>query len=155
MSIDSTSCCGSLRTELRAPGNPACQCHHIGEQCHGRECDRVAVQRHWKRDHHADQLNGERHDPHPDEQHSQRHSRTANDQRPIKLIVTNSCGETIWPGIVTQGGVGPGSGGFELAPDTSRTAFVGADWSGRVRGRINCSFNSDGTGTHPCPHPLT
>lgn len=65
---------------------------------------------------------------------------------PIQLIVANSCGETIWPGIVTQSGTGPGTGGFELTPGTSRMMFVSGDWEGRVWGRTNCSFNSDGSG---------
>lgn len=65
---------------------------------------------------------------------------------PIQLIVANRCGESIWPGIVTQNGIGPGTGGFELTPGTSRTMFVSPDWAGRIWGRTNCSFNADGSG---------
>jgi hypothetical protein len=65
---------------------------------------------------------------------------------PIPLVVTNSCGETIWPGIATQNGMGPRTGGFELAPGATRKMGVSPDWQGRVWGRTNCSFNSDGTG---------
>ncbi len=65
---------------------------------------------------------------------------------PIQLTVANGCGESIWPGIVTQSGIGPGSGGFELTPGTSRLMFISADWAGRIWGRTDCSFNSDGSG---------
>ncbi|KAK4239743.1 hsp70-like protein [Achaetomium macrosporum] len=70
----------------------------------------------------------------------------ASDKASTPLTVANSCGETIWPGIATQNGIGPGTGGFELAPGGRRTLFVSPDWAGRVWGRTNCSFNSDGTG---------
>ncbi|KAK4153095.1 Hsp70-like protein [Chaetomidium leptoderma] len=63
-----------------------------------------------------------------------------------ELIVTNGCGESIWPGIVSQNGIGPEAGGFELTPHSSRVQFVSPDWEGRVWGRTNCSFNSDGSG---------
>ncbi|CAG8983441.1 hypothetical protein HYALB_00000610 [Hymenoscyphus albidus] len=65
-------------------------------------------------------------------------------QVPIK--VTNKCPETIWPGIGTQAGTGPGSGGFELASGASKTLTVSKDWQGRVWGRTNCSFNAAGNG---------
>lgn len=65
---------------------------------------------------------------------------------PIPLVVTNNCGEMIWPGIGTQNGIGPGTGGFELAPGGTRKMHVSPDWQGRVWGRTNCSFNADGTG---------
>lgn len=64
----------------------------------------------------------------------------------IPLIVTNNCADTLWPGIGTQNGVGPGTGGFELSPGQTNQMFVSWDWQGRVWGRTNCSFNSDGTG---------
>ncbi|KAK4196199.1 thaumatin family-domain-containing protein [Triangularia verruculosa] len=69
-----------------------------------------------------------------------------NSPTPIPLLVTNNCGETIWPGIGTQNGIGPGTGGFELAPGASKQMYVSPDWQGRVWGRTNCSFNADGTG---------
>ncbi|KAK3949924.1 thaumatin family-domain-containing protein [Pseudoneurospora amorphoporcata] len=65
---------------------------------------------------------------------------------PIPIVITNSCPDTIWPGIGTQNGIGPGVGGFELAPGGTRPLFVGPDWQGRVWGRTNCSFNDEGTG---------
>src|SRR5690242_12922829 len=64
----------------------------------------------------------------------------------VPLKVTNSCFDTIWPGVGTQHGIGPGTGGFELLPGVSKTFRVGWDWQGRVWGRTNCSFNANGTG---------
>ncbi|KAK3310972.1 thaumatin family-domain-containing protein [Chaetomium strumarium] len=71
---------------------------------------------------------------------------TPSNSTAIPFTIANSCGETIWPGIATQNGTGPGTGGFELAPGGSRTLFVSPDWAGRVWGRTNCSFNSDDSG---------
>ena len=62
------------------------------------------------------------------------------------LVVTNKCGETIYPAILTQSGTGPGTTGFKLSPGGSQNLAVSADWQGRVWGRTNCSFNSAGTG---------
>ncbi|KAK3693657.1 thaumatin family protein [Podospora appendiculata] len=65
---------------------------------------------------------------------------------PIPLVVTNACSETIWPGIGTQNGIGPGAGGFMLPPDAAMQMYVSPDWQGRIWGRTNCSFNEDGSG---------
>ncbi|KAK3363279.1 thaumatin family-domain-containing protein [Lasiosphaeria hispida] len=67
-------------------------------------------------------------------------------ETPVPLIVTNACPEDIWPGIGTQNGIGPGTGGFALGAGSSRRMYVSPDWQGRVWGRTNCSFNADGTG---------
>ena len=64
----------------------------------------------------------------------------------VPLVVKNLCSDTIYPGIVTQSGTAPSVGGFELQTGASKNLTVGADWQGRVWGRTNCSFNSDGTG---------
>ena len=64
----------------------------------------------------------------------------------VPLVVTSLCSETIYPGIVTQSGTPPTSGGFELQTGQQMNLTVGADWQGRVWGRTNCSFNSQGTG---------
>lgn len=64
----------------------------------------------------------------------------------IPLVISNNCGETIWPGIGSQAGTGPGTGGFALTTGNSTTLTVSADWQGRVWGRSNCSFNVGGTG---------
>ena len=65
----------------------------------------------------------------------------------VQLTITNWCGETIYPGINTQGGTsGPSQSGFELQPGNTQNFSVSADWQGRVWGRTNCSFNSQGNG---------
>lgn len=64
----------------------------------------------------------------------------------VPLVISNNCGQTIWPGIASQAGTGPGTGGFELDSGSSRSLVVSADWQGRVWGRTNCSFNLDGSG---------
>ena len=67
-------------------------------------------------------------------------------ETPIPLVVTNNCPETIWPGIGTQNGIGPGTGGFALDTMTRREMWVSPNWQGRIWGRTNCSFNEEGTG---------
>jgi len=62
------------------------------------------------------------------------------------LIISNFCGETIYPGLLTQSGVGPGTGGFQLNANSTRSFSVSENWQGRVWGRTNCTFNSGGTG---------
>jgi len=62
------------------------------------------------------------------------------------LLVTNSCPENIWPGISTQSGSGPSENGFQLQPGETKNQTVSEDWQGRVWGRTNCTFNSDGSG---------
>ncbi|KAH6971288.1 thaumatin family-domain-containing protein [Ilyonectria destructans] len=76
----------------------------------------------------------------------------------IPLIVTNNCGSTIWPGIATQAGTGPGTGGFALSKGKSRRVWVSPDWQGRVWGRTNCTVKGDScsckTGTGATPATL-
>ncbi|OLN96444.1 Thaumatin-like protein 1 [Colletotrichum chlorophyti] len=64
----------------------------------------------------------------------------------IPLKITNSCPETIWPGITTQHGIGPGTGGFELDAGDSRDLWVGPTWQGRAWGRTNCTVNGESAG---------
>lgn len=64
----------------------------------------------------------------------------------VPLVVKNLCEDTIYPGVATQAGTPPSSGGFELQTGQSKNLTVGADWQGRVWGRTNCSFNTAGTG---------
>jgi len=64
----------------------------------------------------------------------------------IPLKITNSCPGTIWPGITTQHGIGPGTGGFELASGDSRDLWVGPTWQGRAWGRTNCTVNGESAG---------
>ena len=70
----------------------------------------------------------------------------ASNDSTVPLRITNNCGETIWPGLGTQHGRGPGLGGFELGAGGTRDFRVSWDWQGRVWGRTNCSFNANGTG---------
>lgn len=67
----------------------------------------------------------------------------------VSLTISNWCADTIWPGVVTQGGHSPTATGFELAPRANRTIKVGGDWQGRVWGRTNCTFD-DGQGRGSC-----
>lgn len=61
----------------------------------------------------------------------------------VPLVVTNQCDSKIWPGIATQSGTGPGTGGFELAPGKNKTMWVASNWQGRVWGRTNCTVNGE------------
>lgn len=61
----------------------------------------------------------------------------------VPLVITNKCEGTIWPGITTQAGTGPGTGGFELSQGEKRELKVSGDWQGRVWGRTNCTVNDD------------
>lgn len=61
----------------------------------------------------------------------------------IPIVVTNNCEDTLWPGIATQAGTGPGTGGFELAVGDSKKLWVSPEWQGRVWGRTNCTVNGD------------
>ena len=66
------------------------------------------------------------------------------ESRPFSIV--NRCAETIYPGIATQGGTPPRRSGFQLSPGGEVNLSVSADWQGRIWGRTNCSFNSDGSG---------
>ncbi len=70
----------------------------------------------------------------------------ANDNGTVPLRISNNCGDTIWPGVASQHGTGPGTGGFELPAGSYESFRVSWDWQGRVWGRTNCSFNANGTG---------
>ncbi|KAJ3476512.1 hypothetical protein NLG97_g9107 [Lecanicillium saksenae] len=61
----------------------------------------------------------------------------------VPLVITNRCDSKIWPGLATQAGLGPGTGGFELKPGESKNLIVGSNWQGRVWGRTNCTVNSE------------
>jgi hypothetical protein len=62
------------------------------------------------------------------------------------LLITNRCPGDIWPGISTQSGNGPKENGFKLQSGETKNQTVSEDWQGRVWGRTNCTFNSDGSG---------
>ena len=61
----------------------------------------------------------------------------------IPIIISNQCGDPLWPAIEMQAVTGPGTGGFLLAPGMSRSLIVGDGWTGRVWGRTDCSFNAN------------
>ena len=61
----------------------------------------------------------------------------------VPLVITNKCDDTIWPGLATQAGTGPGTGGFELESGTNKTLWVSGDWQGRIWGRTNCTGSGD------------
>jgi hypothetical protein len=64
----------------------------------------------------------------------------------VPLIITNNCGDTMWPAVNTQFGTGPAEQGFLLASGDSKTQNVSLDWQGRVWGRTNCSFSNTNIG---------
>ncbi|CAJ2503767.1 Uu.00g111610.m01.CDS01 [Anthostomella pinea] len=64
-------------------------------------------------------------------------------ENPIPLVITNNCGDTLWPGIGTQNGESPETHGFELASGESANLTVGPTWQGRVWGRTNCTTSGD------------
>lgn len=78
-------------------------------------------------------------------------SKVASRQSPstVPLIVTNQCASTIYPGILTQSGTGPGTGGFQLTPGSNMSMTVSHNWQGRVWGRTNCSFTGN-SGSGSC-----
>ncbi|KAI9072710.1 hypothetical protein K1719_045311 [Acacia pycnantha] len=64
-----------------------------------------------------------------------------------QLILVNNCVENVWPGI--QGSAGqenPKYGGFHLGIGEEVVFEVPEKWSGRIWGRQDCSFDSDGKG---------
>ncbi|XP_015688578.2 thaumatin-like protein 1b [Oryza brachyantha] len=65
--------------------------------------------------------------------------------RSKSFTVTNNCGYTVWPGILSAGN-SPAldSTGFSLAPGESRTMTVPHGWSGRFWGRTFCSTDPSG-----------
>jgi hypothetical protein len=65
------------------------------------------------------------------------------DDDKVPLVITNRCESTMWPGLATQSGVGPGTGGFELAPGKSKKLWVASNWQGRIWGRTNCTVNGE------------
>ncbi|CAD6268675.1 unnamed protein product [Miscanthus lutarioriparius] len=60
------------------------------------------------------------------------------------FTITNNCGYTVWPGILSGAG-SPSleTTGFELPPGASQTLQAPAGWSGRLWGRTLCT--TDGT----------
>ncbi|OAY63440.1 Thaumatin-like protein 1 [Ananas comosus] len=66
------------------------------------------------------------------------------------FTVTNSCGYTVWPGVLSSAGTAAlGTTGFVLSPGESRNLDVPASWSGRLWGRTLCSTDP-ATGAFSC-----
>ncbi|XP_040381378.1 thaumatin-like protein 1 [Oryza brachyantha] len=61
------------------------------------------------------------------------------------FTVSNQCGYTVWPGILSNAGVAPPSTtGFALSPGQTLAVSVAAAWSGRIWGRTLCGQDSSG-----------
>lgn len=67
----------------------------------------------------------------------------------VPLRVTNNCPETIWPGIGTQAGQGPGTGGFELPVGMTMAFIVGRP------GRVVSGEGRTVPSTRTVPHRAT
>jgi len=67
------------------------------------------------------------------------------------FTLTNSCGYTVWPGLLSSAGSPPlPTTGFALAPGESRAVDVPAAWSGRIWGRTLCAADDQGSGRVAC-----
>ncbi|RWW36261.1 hypothetical protein BHE74_00058733, partial [Ensete ventricosum] len=65
------------------------------------------------------------------------------------FTVTNDCGYTVWPGVLSNAGSSPlAVTGFALAPGESRSLDAPVPWSGRIWARSLCS--ADATGRFSC-----
>ncbi|EAZ02367.1 pathogenesis-related thaumatin-like protein 3.5 [Oryza sativa Japonica Group] len=61
------------------------------------------------------------------------------------FTISNRCGYTVWPGILSNAGVAPPSTtGFALSPGQTLAVSVAAAWSGRIWGRTLCGQDSSG-----------
>lgn len=61
------------------------------------------------------------------------------------FTITNNCGYTVWPGILSGAGTAPlDVTGFALDKGESRSVSVPAGWSGRFWGRTHCSTDTAG-----------
>lgn len=60
-----------------------------------------------------------------------------------ELIMVNNCKESVWPGILGNGGQpSPNHGGFHLGSGEEIVIQVPKGWSGRIWGREGCFFNN-------------
>ncbi|OEL32300.1 Thaumatin-like protein 1a [Dichanthelium oligosanthes] len=70
--------------------------------------------------------------------------------RSATFTIANSCGYTVWPGLLSSAGSGPlPTTGFALAPGESRAVPTPAGWSGRLWGRTLCAADA-ATGRFAC-----
>uniref|UniRef100_A0A0D3FG44 Thaumatin-like protein n=1 Tax=Oryza barthii TaxID=65489 RepID=A0A0D3FG44_9ORYZ len=65
------------------------------------------------------------------------------------FTMTNNCGYTVWPGLLSGAGTAPlSTTGFALAHGASATVDAPASWSGRMWARTLCA--EDATGKFTC-----
>ncbi|KAL5224951.1 hypothetical protein ABZP36_011590 [Zizania latifolia] len=65
--------------------------------------------------------------------------------RTATFTITNNCGYTVWPGLLSSAGSAPlSTTGFALAPGASQAVVAPAGWSGRMWGRTLCAPSTDG-----------
>jgi hypothetical protein len=65
------------------------------------------------------------------------------------FTMTNNCGHTVWPGLLSGAGTAPlSTTGFALAQGASATVDAPTGWSGRMWARTLCS--EDATGKFTC-----
>ncbi|XP_066386835.1 thaumatin-like protein 1b [Miscanthus floridulus] len=70
--------------------------------------------------------------------------------RSATFTIANSCGYTVWPGLLSSAGSAAlPSTGFALAPGESRAVAAPAGWSGRLWGRTLCAADA-ATGRFAC-----
>ncbi|CAL9759100.1 unnamed protein product, partial [Musa acuminata subsp. burmannicoides] len=61
------------------------------------------------------------------------------------FTVTNDCGYTVWPGVLSNAGSSPlATTGFALGPGESRSLDAPVPWSGRIWARSLCSADANG-----------
>ncbi|XP_040384095.1 thaumatin-like protein 1b [Oryza brachyantha] len=72
--------------------------------------------------------------------------------RAATFTITNNCGYTVWPGLLSSAGSAPlSTTGFALAPGASQAVPAPSGWSGRMWGRTLCAASSaDGAGKFAC-----
>ncbi|KAF0929084.1 hypothetical protein E2562_015197 [Oryza meyeriana var. granulata] len=60
--------------------------------------------------------------------------------RAATFTITNNCGYTVWPGLLSSAGSAPlSTTGFALAPGASQAVAAPSGWSGRMWGRTLCA----------------
>ncbi|KAH0455502.1 hypothetical protein IEQ34_015534 [Dendrobium chrysotoxum] len=74
----------------------------------------------------------------------------ASGAKAASFTLTNNCGYTVWPGILSGAGTAPlSTTGFVLNSGESRSVDIPSSWSGRLWGRTYCSTNQS-TSTFSC-----
>ncbi|KAJ6292393.1 hypothetical protein OIU78_024547 [Salix suchowensis] len=60
------------------------------------------------------------------------------------FTITNSCNNTVWPGVLSTGTSAFSTTGFSLEKNESKILKAPASWTGRFWGRTNCTEDSSG-----------